>query len=117
MNFASPADQQTDLPVDVAGKKAKLPGQFRGNDLFRRNVFAIQSFQLFNLAGTKPGCISRKFMNGFSPLRPQPTAYLNLCGLTFLSILSKNVDQLLVRKEETSFLGEVLPQLGQEIPA
>jgi hypothetical protein len=58
--FTSPADQQTDLPVDITGKKTKLAGQFRGNDLFLRNTSTIQPFQLLDLTGTKTGCISRK---------------------------------------------------------
>jgi hypothetical protein len=40
-------------------------------------------------------------------------AYLNFCGLTFFSILSKNVDQEFVPNEETSFLGELWPHWGQ----
>ena len=40
-------------------------------------------------------------------------SYLNFCGLTFFSILSKKVDQVFVWKEETSFLGELWPQRGQ----
>jgi hypothetical protein len=44
---------------------------------------------------------------------PSAYSYLNFPGLTFFSMLSKNVDQELVRKEETSFFGERLPHLGQ----
>jgi hypothetical protein len=64
VDFPPPADHQADLSVDITGKKTKLPGQFRGNDLFRRNAFTIQAFQLFDLTGTKTSCISRKFIDG-----------------------------------------------------
>jgi len=37
----------------------------------------------------------------------------NLCGLTFLSILSKKMGQVFVRKLEISFLGERSAQRGQ----
>jgi len=75
------------------------------------------------LRGTKTGSIAKNFIDGLPSLIAltgirrssslQPFSYLNFCGLTFFSILSKKVDQVFVWNEETSFLGERCPQRGQ----
>ncbi|MCK7480303.1 MAG: hypothetical protein M0C28_25845 [Candidatus Moduliflexus flocculans] len=54
------------MPVDVARKEGKAAGTIRGNDLFRRNVFAIQAFQLFDLAGAKPGEVAPESLLNWS---------------------------------------------------
>jgi hypothetical protein len=66
-DFALAAYQQTDLPVDVAGKKGYLPGEVIGNDIFRRYASVTKILQLFDLRGTQPRRISGNFVDGVLP--------------------------------------------------
>jgi hypothetical protein len=67
-DFALAADQQTDMPVDVAGKKRYLPGEVIGNDIFRRYASVTKMLQLFDLRGAQPRRISGNFVDGRLPL-------------------------------------------------
>jgi hypothetical protein len=57
--FAAAVDQKADLPIDIPREAAYLGGQFRSDDIFRRNAPAIKSFQLTNLQSAKPSGISK----------------------------------------------------------
>jgi hypothetical protein len=66
-DFPLAADQQTDLPVDVAGKKGYLPGKIIGNDIFRRDASVTKMLQLFDLRGAQPRRISGNFVDEYLP--------------------------------------------------
>ena len=67
-DFALAADEQTDLPVDVAGKKGYLSCKIIGNDIFRRDASVTKMLQLFDLCGAQPRRISGNFVDGRLPL-------------------------------------------------
>jgi len=66
--FTPAADEQTDLPVNVAGKKGQLLCELLGDDAFRRDALVPQTLYLFNLRGAQARRISRNFINGRFPL-------------------------------------------------
>jgi hypothetical protein len=67
-DFALAADEQTYLPVDVAGKKRYLFCKIISNDIFRRYASVTKMLQLFDLRGAQPRRISGNFVDGRLPL-------------------------------------------------
>jgi hypothetical protein len=47
VDFTPAADQQTDLPVNFAGKKTQLRGELGSDNIFRWYSFAIKALYLF----------------------------------------------------------------------
>jgi hypothetical protein len=72
-----------------------------GDNTLRRHPPPVELFNPFDLRRCEAGQVSVNFIH-----------YLNLCGLTFLSMVSRNFDQELVRKTVASFFGFFAPHSG-----
>jgi hypothetical protein len=73
-DLAFTVNQQTDLPVESAGKKGYLTGQVIAENAFRRDAAAIKTFQRFDLLGAQPRCIAEYLING-KPSLPSCVPY------------------------------------------
>jgi hypothetical protein len=100
-NFSPAADEEANLPVDLPGEGCQLPRQIMGDYTLRRHPPPVELFNPFDLRRCEAGQVSVNFIH-----------YLNLCGLTFLSMVSRNFDQEFVRKAVASFFGFFAPHSG-----
>lgn len=63
-DFALAVDQQTDLSIEIAGKKGYLPRQVIAENSFRRDAAVIKTFQRLDLLGAQPRCIAEYLIDG-----------------------------------------------------
>jgi hypothetical protein len=134
MDVALATDESAYLSVCLPGNLRELPGKLVGEDPVKGDFATVKLLDSPDLAGFQAGYVAVNSVyletsdnasgsgNEEQQDVPQflafptlaPRSYLNLCGLILRSMVSRNLDQLSVLNEETSFRAFPAPHFGQE---